>query len=144
MKRFSDWRVLALALAFLFLAGLFFVFSLPGGINLEPSAPKMPAPVRTAAAAAVPKLLLLYNPGDGESDLTAHMVDQLILRTKDRLAAQKVDLQKEPEAAEYYNVQSIPTIIIISTGGKTVFRREGYIEPQLLVNQLLAAGMKGR
>ncbi|MFC1571723.1 thioredoxin family protein [Candidatus Margulisiibacteriota bacterium] len=90
---------------------------------------------------ARPALVCLVRKGDGESDLVASLIQQLAVIFKNRAAFRFIDIDAQPEMASFYNVQSIPAIII-AANSTVLYKHEGYVEQELLIEELKSAGME--
>lgn len=55
------------------------------------------------------------------------ILDQLKTMTGDKVSILKVDIDKNPGAANFYEVQSVPTLIIFKKG-KIQWRQSGVIQ----------------
>ena len=54
----------------------------------------------------------------------------------------KVDTDRHVEPSDYFNVVGLPTLIVLDSGGREIYRREGMIEADYLartLNQLVAS-----
>ena len=54
----------------------------------------------------------------------------------------KVDTDRHVEPSDYFNVFGLPTLVVLDSGGREIYRREGMIEADELarkLNQLVAA-----
>jgi thioredoxin-related protein len=54
----------------------------------------------------------------------------------------KVDTDLHPEAASFYNVVGMPTLLILDSTGKEIFRSVGLVEPEELEAQLRRLAIK--
>ena len=94
----------------------------------------------TPEARPAQKVITLFQKGEGESDLSAYVARGLSAELKGRVVFTIVDVQEEPQIAEYYNVDSVPTLIFISPTGKIFHRHEGYLSKDAILKILSSAG----
>ncbi len=101
-----------------------------------------PVPTTIARKYAPPTAINLYRMGDGESELALFTFKEMAKKYKGRAFFQNIDVEKKPEIASFYKVESVPVIIIKSSSKKIVFRRAGYVDEEELARRLRAAGMR--
>jgi thioredoxin 1 len=90
-------------------------------------------------------LPMLIDLGAGYCVPCTQMVPVLEAIKKDfagRLIVKVIDVSKNPDEANKYGIQLIPTQIIFDANGKEVDRNEGYIPKEDLVKALAKAGVK--
>lgn len=122
-------------------AALVVVAVVVGWFMLRPApapSPVKPAGVATPEAAPLPKVITLYQKGDGESDLAAFVSAELTKKYQ-RLAAFKlINVLDEPQMAEYYGVSSQPAVIFQLPSGRIFSKHEGYLSKQKILSTLKA------
>lgn len=122
------------------LGGLFSVFSLLASPQVAPSPP--PLPTDLAEKRIVPTLVNLIKEGERESSLSLALIARLEDKYKGRAVFRNIDVEDEPEMARVYNVRSLPTIIIMNPTGRIIYRHEGYVDEEIIIDKLKAAGME--
>lgn len=68
----------------------------------------------------------------GPCKMMAPILDQVAKKTGDKIKIIKVDVDRNPQAASFYQVQGVPTLILFREG-KTLWRQSGVLQE----NQLL-------
>ncbi len=119
----SIWTIGALVVI------IILAFLLLGGRSTEKKLPP-PPPAATPEAQVVPlpRVVTVYQKGEGESDLAAFVARELA-REKGGLASFRlINLADEPQMAEFYGVNNAPAVIFISSAGKIFRKFEGYID----------------
>jgi hypothetical protein len=107
---------------------LILAFALMRGGSPEKKLPPPPAATPEAQVIVLPKVVTLYQKGEGESDLAA-FVSRELARDKSGLASFRlVNIMDEPQMAEFYGVNNTPAVIFISSAGKIFRKFEGYID----------------
>ena len=105
---------------------------------LQPS--KLPPPPVTGKMAspeakALPKVITLYQKGEGESDLAVYVSKELV-RESGAAAFSAIDTSDEPQMLEYYGVNSVPAVIFLTPVGKVYKVHEGYMDKGAILGTL--------
>ncbi len=90
----------------------------------------------------VPTVISLVKAGERESDLSFSLMSRLAVAYRGRAVFRSVEVEKEPDIARAYNYQILPLTVIMAPGGKVVYRHEGYVDEEVIVEKLKAAGME--
>jgi thioredoxin 1 len=61
------------------------------------------------------------------------ILDDLKSKIGDKIKIVKVDIDKNPNAAQTYNIRSVPTLLLFKSG-KIVWQRSGAVQANELVN----------
>lgn len=92
-----------------------------------------------AGKKALPLLVHLMRPGDGESDLSLFVIKELARNFRGLFVLKNINVDKEPEASSFYQTNNIPTIILFAPNKRVFFRHEGYVEKQVLLKKIKLA-----
>ncbi len=68
--------------------------------------------------------------------------DPRVLEALEEFEFVKVDTDQHVEPSDYFNVVGLPTLVVLDSGGREIYRREGMIEADELartLNQLVAS-----
>ena len=98
-----------------------------------------PAVVEKTVRVAGLKIITLFQSGDGESDLALFVSGELAKKYAGRVKFQSVDVEAQPEMAEFYHVVTYPTLLFLSPTGKLLKKHEGYLakeEIEATINSL--------
>jgi len=98
-----------------------------------------PAPTAEAEKKALPILVHLMRPGDGESDLSLFVIKELAREFRGLFIVRNINVDKEPEASSFYQINNIPTLILLSPNRSVFFRHEGYVEKRILIKKIKLA-----
>jgi hypothetical protein len=139
----NNRTLIAVALAVIALAGgLYLILRLlaPVPISVEP------APLSRLLAGqekkVVPMVTSLVKSGERESDLSFSLMQRLAETYRGRAVFRSIDVEKEPDMARAYQYQSLPLTVIMAPSGKVVYRHEGYVDEEVILEKLKAAGME--
>lgn len=67
----------------------------------------------------------------GPCKMMKPVLEELHLRMGDKVRIIKIDIDKSPEAANAYQVQSVPTLLLFQQG-KTLWRKSGVVQAKQL------------
>ena len=86
-----------------------------------------------------PVLIDFWAPWCGPCRMQGPILDQVSIQIGDRALVTKVNVDEEPNLAKPFDVQAIPTLVILK-GGKVVQRFTGVQQADALIRALEAAG----
>jgi hypothetical protein len=96
-----------------------------------------PPPTGTREAVrALPKVITLYQKGEGESDLAVYVVKELAARNRGLVNFSSIDTSDEPQMLEFYGVSSVPAVIFMTSAGKVYLKHEGYLDKEAILKIL--------
>jgi hypothetical protein len=103
---------------------------------------KLAAPPETAAPkpAALPKVITLYQKGESESDLAIFVSRELARELRGQASFRLINVEDEPQLAEFYGVSEIPSVVILTPGGAISAKHEGYWDKAAIVAVLRKLG----
>jgi thioredoxin 1 len=90
-------------------------------------APSAAAPVTHAPTSGLPLLLDLGSTTCIPCKELAPILDQLTVELRGKVDIKFIDVTKQPQAADTYAINVIPTQIFFDAQGKELFRHEGFI-----------------
>ena len=64
------------------------------------------------------------------------LVDERVLEALEKFEFVKVDTDQHVEPSDYYGVIGLPTLVVLDSGGREIYRREGMIEADELAQTL--------
>lgn len=128
MKNKNIWLAVALA-AVLVIAGLLYLAFRPAAVP----AIKTAATVASPEAKALPHVVTLYQKGEGESDLAVFVSNELARELKGKALFRLVNVEDDPQMAEFFGVTAIPSVVIQTASGKLYSKHEGYMEKAAIV-----------
>jgi len=127
-----NWRLYLLALV-LALA-LFVLWQ-----TLGPGKTELPAPPASLVSpeavvpAPLPRVLVLYQQGEGESDLAAFVGKELAAACKDKVVFRLINVLDEPQLVEFYSLKSAPAFVFLFPNGKIFRKYEGYLDKKKIL-----------
>ena len=109
--------------------------------NTADRKPQKPTPAKPAVK-KLPKLLDLGSTSCIPCKMMAPILDELTKEYKGKLEVSFIDVWKNKEPAEKYNINSIPTQIFFDAQGKEVFRHVGYWPKDEIIKAFRNKGIK--
>lgn len=79
-----------------------------------------------------PVLVDFYATWCGPCKMMSPILEDVSSQIKGKAKVLKIDIDKNPQAASYYNVRSVPTLILFKKG-KQVWRQSGVVQSNQLV-----------
>lgn len=98
--------------------------------------PIKPAGVVTAEAVVLPKVITLYQKGEGESDLAAFVSRELAKKFKGMAVFRLINVLDDPQMAGYFGVNSHPAVIFQLPSGRVYSKYEGYLDQKKILSIL--------
>ena len=116
----------------LFVFGLFSVFNFlrPKTPAVQPA--KSAAP-KVASSKPLPRVVTLYQKGEGESDLAFFVSRELAAKNVVLANFSAVNVLDDPQLVEYYGVETTPALIFLLPSGKLYKKHEGYLDKQRIM-----------
>ncbi len=107
--------------------------------QLPPPPEAKPLGITHEASRVLPKVITLYQKGEGESDLAVYVSKELARESRGVANFSVIDTSDEPQMLEYYGVSSVPAEIFISPSGKVYKVHEGYLDKAKILATLKSA-----
>ena len=79
-----------------------------------------------------PVLVDFYATWCGPCKMMSPILEDVSSQIKGKAKVLKIDIDKNPQTASYYNVRSVPTLILFKKG-KQVWRQSGVVQSKQLV-----------
>lgn len=79
-----------------------------------------------------PVLVDFYATWCGPCKMMSPILEDVSSQVKGKAKVLKIDIDKNPQAASYYNVRSVPTLILFKNG-KQLWRQSGVVQTKQLV-----------
>ena len=103
--------------------------------------PTAPASTEIASPEAIekgplPKILTLYQKGEGESELAAFVARELSRELKGVAVSKAINVLAEPQMAEFFGVSITPAVIFLSSSGKVLYKHEGYLDKAEIISRI--------
>ena len=98
------------------------------------------APITKANVAGLPTVIDFHATWCGPCKELAPIMEQAEKKYDGKINFNKVDVDLQPEMAQKYNVQSIPTLVFLDANGEIIEQSVGFIDSQVLdskIQQLL-------
>ncbi len=93
-----------------------------------------PAPgTATVEVTALPKVITLYQKGEGESDLAAFVSKELARGLRTMAIFRAINVLDEPQMADFFSVSSMPSIIFLKPNGRMYKAHAGYLDKGQIV-----------
>ena len=117
------WAVTVVAVLYLI---LFFAYPKLAGRDKMPPLPK--EVVSPEVTSVLPRVITLFQKGDGESDLAVFVANELAGSKKISAVFRSINVGDEPQMADFYGVSNMPAVIFIHANGKMYKKFEGYLD----------------
>ncbi len=96
--------------------------------------PPPPKPIASPeATSSLPRVITLYQKGDGESDLAAFVAQELAGSKKVPAIFRSINVLDEPQMVEFYGVSNTPAVIFLRANGKLFKKYEGYLDKARII-----------
>ena len=139
MKKTNYLVLLAVFVLLLIVGGLWLVINR----NTAPAnLPPKPAAFGEKTARALPRVITLYQKGEGESDLAVFVSNELAAKNKGLAKFSTIDTLNEPQMTEYYGVTAVPTVVFLTPSGRIYARHEGYLDQAGILRTLRSLAEK--
>ena len=125
-------------IAFALVVILIVAFALMRSGTPEKKLPPPPAASPEAGVVFLPKVVTIYQKGEGESDLAAFVARELAREKRGLANFRLINIMDEPQLAEFYGVNNTPAVIFISSAGRIFRKFEGYIDKTKILAVLSA------
>lgn len=132
MKNRALIWVIVVAVAVLLVGVTFLIYFRAG---LAPS-PTKTAVATSEAKAVLPRVITLYQKGEGESDLALFVSNELARGERGLAVFRAVNILDEPQMAEFYGVSSMPTIVFVTVSGQVYRKHSGYLDKKVILATL--------
>jgi hypothetical protein len=101
-----------------------------------------PKPTAVGEKAALPRVITLYQKGEGESDLAVFVANELAAKNKGLAEFSTIDTLNEPQMTEYYGITAVPTVVFLTPSGRIYARHEGYLDQAGILRMLRSMAKK--
>jgi len=122
------WAVAVVAILYIF---FFLAYPRLAGQNKLPPPPKQI--VSPEATSVLPRVITLYQKGDGESDLAAFVANELAGSKKVPAVFRSINVLDEPQMVEFYGVSNTPAVIFLRANGQMYKKFEGYLDKAKII-----------
>jgi hypothetical protein len=140
MKKTNYLVLLAVLVVVLIAGGLWLIVSRNAGTGKP--LPPLPATVGSKVVRALPRVITLYQKGEGESDLAFFVSNELAVKQKGLAQFSTIDTLNEPQMTEYYGITSVPTVVFLNPEGRIFARHEGYLDQAGILRTLRSLAAK--
>lgn len=123
MKKY--WVVILAVVAVAVLVSLYLALrpaAPPPAVKLAGATPEASA----VKAVSLPKVVTLYQKGESESDLAIFVSRELAREWRGRASFRLINVEDEPQMAEFYGVSEIPSVVVLTPAGAIQAKHEGY------------------
>ena len=132
---------LALAIVAVVIVGLLYLVFRPAAQPPEIKPATAPRESATEKPVSLPKVVTLYQKGEGESDLAVFVSRELARNLRGRASFRLINVEDEPQLAEFYGVSEIPSVVVLTPGGAIQAKHEGYWDKTAIVAALRTLGV---
>lgn len=115
-----------------------------GGDGSAPAASDSPAATRPADATGLPRLLDLGSKSCTPCKMMAPVLEDLRRSHADQFVTEFVDVGRDPQAGRQYRIAAIPTQIFFDASGRELFRHEGFMSRQAILDKWRELGVDVR
>lgn len=81
----------------------------------------------------LPKVLTLYQPEDGESDLAVFVSNELLKEARGIATFRLINIEAEPQMAEFYGVSGTPAVVFLTPAGRLFRKHDGYLDKKAIL-----------
>lgn len=84
----------------------------------------------------LPKVLTLYQPKDGESDLAVFVSNELGKEARGKAIFRLINVEAEPQLADFYGVSGTPAVVFLTPAGRLFRKHDGYLDKKEILSIL--------
>lgn len=108
----------------------------------DTGSPPAPAPTAQESAASLPRLVDLGSTTCIPCKQMAPILEELKVELQGKVEVEFIDIAQNPQAADKYAINVIPTQIFLDQTGQEAFRHEGFYPKADILAQLEKMGVK--
>jgi hypothetical protein len=133
MKKSHVWLILVVVVFVLFALWLVLFKE---RVSTPKILPPPPQASPEAKSSLLPKVITLYQKGEGESDLAAFVAREMAAEFKDKAKFRAINVLDEPQMSDYFGVTTVPAIVFLLPSGKLFKVFEGYLDKNKILSVL--------
>jgi hypothetical protein len=126
--------IMVVVLAAILALGLFFLRNSQPTAPVQPAQETKPVVATVEARVGLPKVLTLYQPEDGESDLAVFVSNELNKEARGVATFRLINVEAEPQLAELYGVSDTPAVVFLTSTGKLFRKHDGYLDKKEILS----------
>jgi len=128
-----NWVILVVVLVAGLALGVYFLSNSQPAAPVQPVQETKPAVATVEVKVGLPKVLTLYQPEDGESDLAVFVSNELLKEARGVATFRLINVEAEPQMAEFYGVSGTPAVVFLTSSGRLFRKHDGYLEKKAIL-----------